>query len=127
MMEVIFFDINGLERGLMGRMDVSKDERIFAALIFGLSLVTSFIGPLILWLVKKDESSYVDYYGKLFFNFYISYFIYGLVAGLLVIILIGLLLVPVVGIAYFVFTIIAIIKAYEGSYYKIPFIIEIIK
>lgn len=108
-------------------MPVSREERIFAALIFGLSFFTTFIGPLIVWLLKKDESTYVDYYGKLYFNFTITYFIFGLVAGFSAIILIGFILIPIVGVAYLVFTIIGIVKAYEGTYYKIPFIIEIFK
>lgn len=108
-------------------MPVSKEERVFAALIFGLSFFTTIIGPLIIWLLKKDESAYVDYYGKMYLNFAISYIIYGILATISTVILIGFVIGPIVGLAGLVFTIIGIVKAYEGSYYKIPFVIEIFK
>ena len=108
-------------------MTVSKDERVFAALIFGLSFITTFIGPLIIWLLKKNESPYVDYYGKMYLNFTISYVIYSFIAGVSMVILIGFILLPIGGLAALIFTIIRLVKAYEGTYYKIPFIIEIFK
>lgn len=46
----------------------SNDDRIFAMLIYVSSFFTTFIGPLIIWLVKKD-SPFVDYHGKAYFNF----------------------------------------------------------
>ena len=42
----------------------SNDENIMAMLIYLLSLFTSIIGPLIIWLLKKDESKLVDRAGK---------------------------------------------------------------
>lgn len=105
-------------------MPTTSDERIFAVLIYVSSFFTAFIGPLIIWLLKKESSAYVNYHGKHYFNFLISYFIYGFIAGITVIIGIGLLLVPIVAIAIFVFTIIAAIKAYEGEMYQIPFTIR---
>ncbi len=43
----------------------SNDENIMAMLIYLLSLFTSIIGPLIIWLLKKDESKLVDRAGKI--------------------------------------------------------------
>ncbi|UOE92517.1 MULTISPECIES: DUF4870 domain-containing protein [Bacillaceae] len=104
-----------------------KEERMFSMLIYLLSFFTAIIGPLIIWLLKKDESELIDHHGKEYINFFISYAIYGLVASISMIILIGFILAPAVGIAYFVFTIIAAIKAYEGSFYQIPLIIRFLK
>lgn len=43
----------------------SNNENIMAMLIYLLSLFTSIIGPLIIWLLKKDESKLVDRAGKI--------------------------------------------------------------
>jgi len=107
-------------------MNTTSDERLFAALIYVLSFFTVFLGPLVIWIIKKDQSSFVDYHGREYFNFLISYTIYGLVAGLLTFVLIGFLLLPIVGIAAFIFTIIAAIKAFEGKEYRFPFIFRIL-
>lgn len=105
----------------------SSDDKVLAMLIFLLSFVTAIIGPLIIWLLKRNESAYIDYYGKEYFNMFISYFIYGLIAGLLMLILIGYLLAFVLSVMFVIFTIIAAIKAFNGEYYRIPFLIRFIK
>lgn len=48
----------------------SNDENIMAMLIYLLSLFTSIIGPLIIWLLKKDESKLVDRAGKNYLKLY---------------------------------------------------------
>jgi len=105
---------------------MSNDEKLFAALIYVLSIFTPIIGPLVIWLIKKDQSAFVDYHGRQYFNFAISYAVYGVIAGILVLVLIGTILLPILGIAAFIFTIIAAIKAYEGEEYRIPFIFRIL-
>ena len=57
----------------------SNDENIMAMLIYLLSLFTSIIGPLIIWLLKKDESKLVDRAGKNYLNYTISYIIWSIV------------------------------------------------
>lgn len=104
----------------------SKDERLLAALIYVISFFTAFIGPLIIWLLQKDKSSLIDFHGREYFNFFISYAVYGFVAFLLTFVLIGLLIAPIIGIAAFVFTIIGAVKAYEGEEYRFPFIFRIL-
>jgi len=75
--------------------------------------------------VKKD-SPYIDYHGREYFNFLISYTIYGIIASLLVFVGIGVLILPILGVAAFVFTILAAIRAYEGVEYRIPLIFRIL-
>ncbi|MDX8045870.1 DUF4870 domain-containing protein [Gracilibacillus sp. S3-1-1] len=105
----------------------NSDERMFGMLIYLLSFFTTVIGPLIIWLLKREESSFVDFHGKEYFNFFISYAIYGIITLLLMFVLIGFLLAPIVGIAGFVFTIIGAVKAFNGEEYRFPLIIRIIK
>ncbi|MGO4888211.1 DUF4870 domain-containing protein [Anaerobacillus sp. MEB173] len=105
---------------------VEKDERIIAMLIYLISFFTAFIGPLVIWLLKKEESEFVDYHGKEYLNFFISYTVYSIISAILIILLIGFILLWVVGIAALIFTILAAIKAYEGQEYRIPFIFRIL-
>ena len=119
----------------------SNDENIMAMLIYLLSLFTSIIGPLIIWLLKKDESKLVDRAGKNYLNYTISYIIWSIV--LVVITLIGVFLIAtdisfiiIIGfiilsifafsILSFVFTIIACVKYYNGQEYVIPLTIRFI-
>lgn len=105
----------------------TKDERLLAMLIYLSSFFTVFVGPLIIWLIKREDSSYVDYYGKEYFNFLISYTVYTIVSTLLMIVLIGFLTIWVVGILAFIFTIIAAVKAYNGEVYRIPLVFRLIR
>jgi uncharacterized Tic20 family protein len=97
------------------------------------------LGPLIVWLVKRDDDPFVDLCGKESINFQISVIIYGgalflLMVPAVIIPFIGVLLVPLMmlaGIALavtvIVYTIIAAIKASEGTSYTYPFTIRFIK
>ncbi|MDQ0217890.1 DUF4870 domain-containing protein [Peribacillus cavernae] len=105
---------------------LNKDEKLLAALIYIASFFTAFIGPLIIWLIKKEESSFIDFHGREYLNFLISYTIYGIVATVLCFVVIGFLILPVLGLAGVIFTIIAAVKAYEGKEYRIPLIFRII-
>jgi uncharacterized protein len=103
----------------------TKDEKLLAVLLYVLSFPTPLLGPLIIWLIKKD-SPFIDYHGREYFNFLISYTIYGIIAGILVVVGIGMLILPILGVAAVIFTIIAAIRAYEGVEYRIPFIFRIL-
>ncbi len=85
------------------------------------------LGPLIIWLIKKDEMPTVDKHGKESLNFQISMTIYGLIASLLIFVFIGFLLVPIVVIAQIIFVVIASIKANNGEFYNYPLTIRFIK
>ncbi|WP_257350224.1 DUF4870 domain-containing protein [Pseudalkalibacillus decolorationis] len=93
-------------------------------LTFALGFV---LGPLIIWLMKRDEYTYVNYHGKEAINFQISFLIYGCIAGALMVVLIGFVLLPIVGILHLIFTIIGSIRASEGNFYRYPLTIRFIK
>lgn len=105
----------------------SNEEKTFSLLIYILSFFTAIIGPLIIWLLKRNESEFIDYHGKEYFNLVISFFVYEIIAALSVIILIGAILVPLVSITFIVFIILGAVKSYQGEYYRFPFIFRIIK
>ncbi len=113
----------------------SPDECTSAMLCHLLAIFSGFIGPLIMWLVKKDESKFCDYHGRESLNFSLSLFIYNIVAVTVVTIIalvtcgIGfvlyplLLCVPVFGL---VMHIIALTSANRGEWYRYPMAIRII-
>jgi len=92
------------------------------------------VGPLLVWLLKRDESPEIDDQGKESLNFQISMLIYtillGVVCFILLFVLIGLLLIPLFAVLYIldiVLVIIACIKASEGKLYRYPLTIRLIK
>lgn len=85
------------------------------------------IAPLVIWLIKKDESPFVDDQGKESLNFQISITIYALVALVLTLIIIGFFLLLAVGIFALVMVIVAAVKANDGEKYRYPLCIRFIK
>lgn len=85
------------------------------------------IAPLIIWSMKKTDSSLVDDQGKESLNFQITMTIAGVVAGVLTLVAIGFLLLGAIGIFNLVMVIIAGIKANEGEKYRYPVNIRFIK
>jgi uncharacterized Tic20 family protein len=94
---------------------------------FLLPAIGNIIGPLVVWLIKKDEMPFVDDQGKEALNFQITILILGIISGILMIVLIGILLLPLVGLYWLIFTIIGGIKANEGIAYRYPFAIRMLK
>ena len=95
----------------------------------------NFIGPLVIWMIKKDTMPEVDRHGKAALNFQISLAIYLIVAIvislILMLIVIGFVTLVLTGIAWTVmailFPILAGLKANEGKDYMYPCTIEFIK
>lgn len=87
----------------------------------------SIVGPLVIWLTKKDQSTYIDYHGKEAVNFQITMAIAFFISIILMFIFIGFLLVIGLAIFELVVIIIAAIKASEGVEYQYPFNFRFIK
>jgi uncharacterized Tic20 family protein len=86
------------------------------------------IGPLVIWLIKKDESQYIDENGKKALNFQISMTIYTLASLVLIcggpLILLAIIPLAIVSV---IFPIVAAIKANNGEEVSYPISIEFIK
>ncbi|MDF2790016.1 hypothetical protein F4694_001379 [Bacillus niacini] len=106
---------------------IKSEERMLAAILYVVSLFFPIIGPLVIWLLKKDESSFINYHGREYFNFFISYTVYSVISGILIFLIVGIFLLWILGIMALVFTIIAAVKAYEGNEYRFPLIFRVIK
>ena len=92
-----------------------------------------FIGPLVIWLMKKDTMPFVDDQAKEALNFAITISIACVALVMLTILSLGigaLLTIPLmmaIGIAALVMIIIAAMKAHEGVAYRYPFAIRLVK
>lgn len=85
------------------------------------------IGPLIIWLMKKDQSYYVDAHGKESLNFQISIMIYGIVSAILWLVVVGIVLSIAIGLFWLIMTIIGTVRATEGHNYRYPLTIRFFK
>jgi uncharacterized Tic20 family protein len=85
------------------------------------------LGPLIVWLAKRDDSPEIDAHGKEALNFQISMLIYNVVAGVFCIVLIGFLFLPILWVLNAVFVIVASIQASDGKFYRYPMTIRFIQ
>ena len=83
----------------------------------------SIIGPLVLWLMKRADSPYLDAVGKEAVNFNISFAIYGVIAAFSIFAVIGFVLFPLVCLVWLIF----VIMASEGKLYRYPLTIRLIK
>lgn len=114
--------------------NLTQDEKLWGMIVHLSSLVqllliplTHLICPLIIWLIKKDTSAWVDKQGRSAVNFNLSILIYGIVAWITVFFGVGLFLLPIVFVFWLVCTIIAALKASEGRCFCYPLSIRFIK
>lgn len=85
------------------------------------------VGPLVMWLLRKDQWEFVDDQGKESLNFNISFFIYAVVSAILVFILIGIPLLLALVVLHIVLTVMAAMNANNGVRYRYPLIIRFIQ
>ncbi|QDS90795.1 hypothetical protein EC9_50120 [Rosistilla ulvae] len=93
----------------------------------------SIFGPLIVWILKKDEMPFVDAHGKEALNFNISVMLYGIALVVVTFLTFGFgmfLTVPLgLGLVVFhvYFAIRAALAANEGEMYRYPFTLRLLK
>lgn len=103
--------------------ELPADIRNMAMLCHLLGLF-GIIGPLLVWLIKKDDHPFLDENGKYAVNFHISLTIYYIILGLSVI---GWVLIPVLMVLQIIFVIMGALKSSEGYVYKYPIAINFLK
>ncbi|WIV67268.1 DUF4870 domain-containing protein [Natrialbaceae archaeon AArc-T1-2] len=112
--------------------DVTSDDRTWGILTHAAAFAGFLIpfgnvlGPLLVWAIKKDESRFVDENGKQALNFQITWTILLFVAAVSIVVVIGLVLLPILALAWFVLIIIAIIRASNDEVYEYPFTLDIV-
>src|SRR3954449_4989421 len=95
----------------------TSDEKTMAVLSHILTLVAPILAPLIIYLIKKNESRFVEWHARESLNFQITVV---LVCIILFISVVGILLLWAVGILSLIWVVIATIRASEGKLYKYP-------
>jgi len=111
----------------------TADERTWGmlahltAFAFFICPLGNIVGPLVVWLVKRDQSAFVADQGKEALNFNISVSLAAIVCAVLVFILVGILLAAALFVFWLAMTIVAAIKANEGARYRYPFTLRLIK
>ena len=115
------------------RPGIDRQERTWGMLChlsafagFVVPWVGSVLGPLVVWLVKKEEFTFVDDQGKESLNFQITMLICGVVSGVLAIAGVGVMLAVAVAVYDIVMVIVASTRANEGSRYRYPLAIRLI-
>ena len=81
------------------------------------------VGPLVIWLVKRNDHPFIDDQGKEALNFQISLFIYILLLSCTII---GIPIALALIVADVVLTIVAAVKASNGMVYRYPLTIRLI-
>ena len=111
---------------------VSSEEKNLSLLAHLLGLAGfifpfgNIIGPLIVYLIKKDQSPFIRAHSVEALNFQISMTIYAIVSAVLVLIFIGFLMLLAVGIISIICMILAAIKAADGQFYRYPLTIRLV-
>lgn len=84
------------------------------------------LGPLAVWLWKRNELPFVEDQAKEALNFQITMTLAMMVAGILILVLIGLPILLLLILADVVLTIMAAMKANKGEAYRYPFTLRLI-
>jgi uncharacterized Tic20 family protein len=114
-----------------GGIEMNKDARMWGKLahlsaLIVLTGIPPILGPLVVWLIKKNEFPFVDDQGKEALNFQITMFIAILISGVLVCVGIGIFLLFIAPVVDAIFVIIAAIRANNGERYRYPFNIRLV-
>jgi uncharacterized protein len=87
----------------------------------------SVIGPLAVWLSRRDRDPFIDQAGREALNFGISIAVYGLVALVAALMLVGIPLLIVGVMAWVVLASLAAVKASQGQAYRYPLTMRLVR
>lgn len=112
---------------------IKSDDRTWAILVHAsgytglvFPVFGNIIVPLIIWLIKRDESRFVDENGRNAVNFQITWTIFLFIAAISIILLIGFVLTPLVALGWLVLIGVASINASNDVVYRYPLTIDFI-
>jgi uncharacterized Tic20 family protein len=116
----------GLETRASTTYNPSNNEKNIATITHLAGTLFSIIPALIVWVLKKEDSEYIAMQAKEALNFQITVLVAQLIAGILVWILIGFLLLPIIWLVNIVLCIIAAISTSRGESYRYPICLRLI-
>lgn len=97
-----------------------------ALLAHVLTLFTGFIGPLIIYLVARDDQPFIKHHAAEALNFQITVVIGYVISFVLMFVVIGFVTFAAIWVAAIVFAIIAAIAANRGEWYRYPVNIRLV-
>lgn len=99
-----------------------------AASLTGLLLpFGNILGPLLVWILKRDAAEFIDDQGKEALNFQITLLLYFAVAGMLFFLLFGAFLLYLLLFYWIGMVLIAAAKSSRGERYRYPFTLRLIQ
>ena len=109
----------------------TPDERNWAlgshiGCLLGAWIAMAFLVPLLVMLIKGNESGFVRAHAVESLNFQLSMLIYGFAGFLLIFVGIGILVLPVLAVLWLVFVVTATMRASEGRLYRYPITIRFV-
>lgn len=99
----------------------------------GAIVALAFVGPLVMWLIRRDEHPFLDHHGTEALNFNLSMLLYGVIGVVASVATLGLGLVVVAPavvvffVTWVVCTIVGAVKANNGEGYRYPLTIRFVK
>lgn len=113
-------------QGQQGMATGGQDERTMAMLSQLLGIFTGFLGPLVMYLIAKDDQPFFKHHAAEALNFQITVTIAYVASVLLMIVLIGFILFPLVWVGALVLEIMATMAANRGEWYRYPISIRMV-
>lgn len=104
----------------------SNDDKNIATITHLGGILFSLVPALVVWLLKKDDNEYLAVEAKEALNFQITVLLAQFVAGILIVILLGFLLLVIIWLINIVLCIIAAISTSNGKTYRYPFTLRLI-
>ncbi len=114
---------------------ISSNDKLLA-IVCHISLLIGGLGylllPLVVFLMKRDDSPFVAFHAKEALNFHLSLLLYGVCmlplffVFMCLIVFIWIPLVIAVGAATLIFAIMASVRASEGGYFRYPLTIRFV-
>jgi uncharacterized Tic20 family protein len=106
---------------------LTSDDKTMGLLAHLGGILFGFIPSLVIWLMKKDTSKFLDDQGKEALNFQITMVFAHVACFILMFLVIGVFLWPIVWLVNLIFCILGGLAANKGEKYRYPFAIRLIK
>ncbi|MGD8377533.1 MAG: DUF4870 domain-containing protein [Acidobacteriota bacterium] len=118
----------------MTETNISRDARRWAMLAHLTALagllgngIGFLIGPLVVWLVKREDDPFIDQQGKEAVNFQLTMFLALFLSVPLVFLVVGIPIMIAIGLLMCVLPVFAAIRAQEGVAYRYPLTLRFLK
>ncbi|MDG2027222.1 MAG: DUF4870 domain-containing protein [Acidimicrobiales bacterium] len=103
-----------------------SDEKTWAVLTHLSVFLLSFVGPLVVYLIKRDESPFLRAHAAAALNLQITLFIAAIVSVILILVIIGIFMILAVIVIGIVYPIVGAVAAGRGDYPNLPGVISFV-